>query len=260
MNAFCRRLPRRRTLMIILTSISCAILAGLVAFSPFALAALADLGGHSGKLSSVSQTYGPVSVLISSLALGGALISLLYQARAGHTAHEAAIRTLQQQLIRMEMDEPSLMTAIGAPWRLPIPAESERIREHLYIHMWVSFWAGSYVVGELTEAAARGVIRNELFNGAAGRQYWSTVRENILGTNEGRYRQFAFFIEEEYQDVMARNIEPAEPVRISGRSEGLAADRTRNFRALMLAGAALAIGILAGRESGRWGHRSQQAP
>lgn len=147
MKALYRRLPRRRTLMIILTAIACAALAGLVGFSPFALTAIADLGGHSGKLSSVSQTYGPVSILISSVALAGALISLLYQARAGHTAREQAIRTLQQQLIRMEMDEPSLMTAIGAPWGLPIPAESERIREHLYIHMWVSFWAGSYVVG-----------------------------------------------------------------------------------------------------------------
>ena len=46
---------------------------------------------------------------------------------------------LQQQLIRMEMDDPALMTAIGAPWGLPIPAESARIRDHLYIHMWATF-------------------------------------------------------------------------------------------------------------------------
>jgi hypothetical protein len=65
--------------------------------------------------------------------------------------------------------------------------------------MWVSFWAGNYAVGELTTAAVRGVVKAELFNSAAGREYWAVMRKNVLGTNVGKYRRFARIVDEEYQ-------------------------------------------------------------
>ena len=59
--------------------------------------ALRDLTGSFGldwpSLSDVGQTYGAVSALVTALALGGVMISLLYQARDVSTARSQATRT-----------------------------------------------------------------------------------------------------------------------------------------------------------------------
>jgi hypothetical protein len=207
------------------------------------------------RFSNAGQFYTIISALVSSLALVGVVVSLLYQARAGHTAREQAIRSLQQQLIRMEMDDPTLMTAIGAPWGLPIPAESARIRDHLYIHMWATFWAGNYVVGELNVAAVRGVARAELLSSEAGRTYWAAVRERALSTNEGRYLRFARIVDEEYQKLIASNVPVADPVRITNYTIDSTTHRKTGFRRFALVGATLVTGVLAGRKLGQEIHR-----
>ena len=228
----------RRGFLLALTVFMGLIVISLIVFWPFAFA----------RLSNVGQFYETISALASSLALVGVAISLLHQARAGHTAREQAIRSLQQQLIKMEMDDPTLMTAIGAPWGLPIPAESARIRDHLYIHMWATFWAGNYVVGELNAAAVRGVARLELFSSKAGRAYWAAVRERALSTNEGKYLRFARIVDEEYQKVIASDVPVADPVRITNYANDPATHRKSGLRYCALVGAALIIGALAERK------------
>lgn len=250
----------RRGILITLTVAMCLVAIGLIALYPFALRGLEGLSKDWAKLADVGQAYGAISALISSLALIGVAVSLLYQARAGHTAREQSIRTLQQELIRMEMDDPSLMTAVGAPWGLPIPSESAKIREHLYIHMWASFWAGNYAVGELTTAAVRGVVRAELLNSTAGRAYWAAVRENVLSTTVGKYRHFARIVDEEYKKVLAGNVQVADPVRITDRTDDPPSNRKRELLRLALAGATLLTWTLATRKAGRWLRRTREYP
>ena len=144
------------------------------------------------------------------------------------------------------MDDPSLMTAIGAPWGLPIPAESARIRDHLYIHMWATFWAGNYVVGELNASAVRGVARMELFSSRAGRAYWAAVRKRALSTNEGKYLRFARIVDEEYQKVIANNDPMADPVRITGDAAHLTGHGKPGLRRPALVSAALITGSVTG--------------
>ena len=248
-----RRLSIRRGLLITLTAVACLIAISLIAFSPFALTRLAGLSRDWGKLSNIGQAYGAISALVSSLALAGIVISLFYQARAGHTAREQSIRTLQQELIKMEMADPTLMTAMGAPWGLPIPAESAKIREHLYIHMWTTFWAGNYVVGELTAPAVRKLVRGELFNSRAGRTYWAAIRENVLSTNEGKYRHFALIVDEEYQKVVVSNVPAADPVKVTDHIDNSVPPRRKELQQFALVGAVLVTGALA------WRRFSQQA-
>ena len=236
-----QRLRIRRGFLLALTVFMGLIVISLIVLWPFVFA----------KHSNVGQFYGAISALASSLALAGVAISLLYQARAGHTAREQAIRSLQQQLIKMQMDDPALMTAMGAPWGLPIPAESARIRDHLYIHMWATFWAGNYVIGELNAAAVRWVARVELFSSKAGRTYWAAVRERILNTNEGKYLRFARIVDEEYQKVIAGNVPVADPVRIANYANDSATRRKSELQHLALVGAVLITGALAGRNLSR---------
>jgi Family of unknown function (DUF6082) len=200
------------------------------------------------QASRVSQFYLAISASASSLALAGVAISLLYQARAGHTAREQAIRSLQQQLIKMQMDDPTLMTAMGAPWGLPIPAESARIRDHLYIHMWATFWAGNYAVGELNAAAVRGVASVELFSSLAGRTYWANVRERILSTSEGKYLRFARIVDDEYQKVIASNAPVASPVKVTNSANDYTSPRESEVHRNVLMGAALIASSLAGQK------------
>jgi len=228
----------RRGFLLALTVFMGLIVVTLIVFWPFAFA----------RLSNVGKFYETISALASSLALVGVAISLLHQARAGHTAREQAIRSLQQQLIKMEMDDPTLMTAIGAPWGLPIPAESARIRDHLYIHMWATFWAGNYAVGELNAAAVRGVARLELFSSKAGRAYWAAVRERALSTNDGKYLRFARIVDDEYQKVIASNVPVADPVRITNYANDSTTHRKSGIRHFALVGAALITGVLAERK------------
>ena len=233
-----QRLRIRRGFLLALTVFMGLIVITLIVLWPFVFA----------KHSNVGQFYGTISALASSLALAGVAISLLHQARAGHTAREQAIRSLQQQLIKMQMDDPTLMTAMGAPWGLPIPAESARIRDHLYIHMWTNFWAGNYVIGELNAAAVRWMARAELFSSKAGRTYWAAVRERMLGTNDGKYLRFARIVDEEYQKVIASNVPVADPVRITNYANDSATQRKSGLQHLALVGAVLITGALAGRK------------
>ena len=114
----------RRGFLLALTVFMGLIVVTLIVFWPFAFA----------RLSNVGKFYETISALASSLALVGVAISLLHQARAGHTAREQAIRSLQQQLIKMEMDDPTLMTAIRAPWVCPF---LPRAREFAIIYTFI---------------------------------------------------------------------------------------------------------------------------
>jgi hypothetical protein len=157
----------------------------------------------------------------------------------------------------MEMDDPALMTAIGAPWGLPIPAESAKIRAHLYVHMWTTFWAGNYVVGEMTGPAVRKLVRSELFNSGAGREYWATIRENVLSTDEGKYRRFALIVDQEYWNVLASNVPVAEPIKVTGYMDNPASFQKKECPRFVLLGATLITGVLAGRKFSQWARRTR---
>jgi hypothetical protein len=71
---------------------ACLIAVILVALSPLALTGLDGLSKDWQRLAEIGETYGAISALVSSFALGGVVISLLHQARAGHTVREQGER------------------------------------------------------------------------------------------------------------------------------------------------------------------------
>jgi hypothetical protein len=170
------------------------------------------------------------------------VVSLLYQARDGRNAREQTTRTLQLELLRMAMDDPSLMTAGGAPWDLDIPSDSASIREFLYIQMWVSFLAGNYTIGELPESSVRHLAAHELFRSRAGRNYWRAVRQSQIENSIGRRKHFFRTLDDEYKKTISSGVPVASPVRISKHP-----DNSKTIQHVcMIAGAAI-IGTLAGR-------------
>jgi hypothetical protein len=259
-----RSVVSRRLLVTIVTSGLIAII-GMLIFAPSALAELGHFRTDWGQLANIGQTYGAVSALLSSIALGGVVVSLLYQARDSRTAAEQTTRTLQFQLIKMELEDPSLMTISGAPWDLNIPSDSAHIREHLYVQMWVMFWSGNYKNREISEPVARHFARHELFRSRAGRNYWETVGQLQISHSKGRLNKFFRFLDDEYKKAVTSGAPVASPVKISGASEKHQeplehqeppANRTKLAHLSAVTGG-IALGALAGW---LWSHRKARLP
>jgi hypothetical protein len=223
---------------------------GLVLLSPFALVELVHYRHNWSQLSDIGQTYGAVSALLSSLALGGVIVSLLFQARDNQNAREQTTRTLQLELIRLELNDPSLMTAGGAPWDLDIPPESTAIRAFLYVRMWVAFLGGNYTIGELSETDVRHIAAHELFRSEAGRNYWAAIGHLQFKNSRGRRKRFFGILEEEYRKVIDSGVPVATPVKVtdtSRRSQTPSEVRWRAVRRLCGLTLAATVGVVAGK-------------
>ncbi|CAM5661799.1 hypothetical protein SALBM311S_04670 [Streptomyces alboniger] len=103
-------------------------LLGLIASTPFVLAALAPENADWGKLSDISQAYGAVSVVLSAIALAGVALSLLYQVRQARTGNEQAIRDSHLQLATLALSNPELLQAWSPP---AAPVTLKRHQQHL---------------------------------------------------------------------------------------------------------------------------------
>lgn len=177
----------------------------LVIISPLALQQLTRIHGINWlRLSNVGQTYGAVSALLTALALGGVVISLLYQAREIRTAREQTSRMFHHELIKIEMENPIYMEVLGFPrGDSPQEGDYDSLRQYDFVHMWVSYWEGQYALRELPEAQIRFIAANELFNRAVGRRYWAAVRDPRLKLNTGRRLQFSKVLDDEYNKAIA---------------------------------------------------------
>lgn len=188
-------LARRSILTIFITLVLSAVV-GLVILSPFGLTEIARFRNDWLQLSDIGQTYGAISAILSGLALVGIIASLQYQARDSRNAHEQMMRTFQFELIKLELDDPTLIAATGAPWGRNIPSDADSLREFLYVQMWVSFWASIYATGGMRSSVARALASDELFKGSAARTYWSAVGQQQLASSKGRYNKFFRLLDE----------------------------------------------------------------
>jgi hypothetical protein len=174
----------------------------LVVFSPLALRGVASsFGLNWSNLSNVGQTYGAVSALITALALGGVVISLLYQARDVNAARSQAARTFQFELLRMELEDPDLLQASGAPWGIGAPADHRSLRQHIFVHMWLSFWESQFLLNEMSSEVVRSAVK-ELFDGEPARVYWESVGVWRLTSNKGRSLRFLHIVDDEYRNAI----------------------------------------------------------
>jgi len=205
-------LTRRPAVTVFITIILITIV-GLVILSPLALAEIAHFRSDWTQLSNIGQTYGAISAVLSALALGGIISSLLYQARDSRIAHEQMGRTLQFDLIKLELEDATLMAAMGAPWSTDLPSDLDSLRQFLYIQMWVSYLAASYVTGEASESTIRQVAALELFHGRAGRTYWAVVGMRQITNSKGRRNRFFRILNDEYNKVIASGDPVAPPIK-----------------------------------------------
>jgi hypothetical protein len=176
----------------------------LVIASPIALKWIAGIHGVDwSNLSDIGQTYGAISALLSALALGTVAVSLLFQARDYRASREQTNRSIHNQLLQMEMEDPFYMEIMGIPMGKSIGLSGyDSMRRSHFILMWLQFWEGLYVLGDMTEGEVRDAATRELFASPYGRQHWSGVRNIRLKFSAGRRLRFAKIIDEEYQKMI----------------------------------------------------------
>jgi hypothetical protein len=198
-----RYLGRSMLAPIGLLTLTIGILA-LVIASPIILKQVAKISGMNWTLlSNIGQTYGAVSALLSALALGGVVISTLYQVRDVGTAREQAARAVHFELLKMEMDDPEYMEVLAGPYGESVGLNDyDSLRKDHLVHMWVTFWEGRYELHEMSDENVRGDA-SDLFRSVEGRRYWLKARNNKLTLYKGRRHRFARMVDEEYRKAVA---------------------------------------------------------
>jgi hypothetical protein len=240
----------RRPVLSVSIAVGLILIVGLVILSPLALAGIAHFRSDWLQLSNIGQTYGAISAILSALALGGIVASLLYQSRDSRIAHEQMTRTFQFELIKLELEDPSLMAATGAPWGIDVPSDSDSLREFLYVQMWVSYLVGIYATGALSASTARQIAALELFRGKAGRAYWEAVGRRQIENSKGRYNNFYRLLDDEYRRAVSSGIPVNGPINIQTIQTPPAVASRINAKKFERAGivvSAAIIGMLAGR-------------
>ena len=186
-----------RLLRALLVGLLAAGGAGLILASPLGLKFISVMKiANWPELSSIGQTYGAISALISGIALAGIAISLFLQSRELNLMREQIFRDYHFDLVRFSIENPSFISSWGYAPSAGLSLED--IRRVGYTNMIVSFWSSSYLTGHLDESELR---RNcsQMFQGEVGRSYWEDSRKGWHESgNSRRSRRFARIVEEEY--------------------------------------------------------------
>lgn len=180
---------------------ACVVLA-----TPFLLVHVAPTGLDWGRLSNIAQVYGAVSVLVSTAALVGVVVSLFLQARQAHAAQEEASWASHRELVLLAMNDPTLI----ASWDPPRASNPDEWRQIAYTNLIVTGWDKAFRLGRITSEQLPMVL-DKHFRGQMARVHWEAAREDwmrIANKAKGRrVRQFASIMDARYQ--LALTQEPA---------------------------------------------------
>jgi hypothetical protein len=173
----------------------------IVAVSPLALRQLGSFRSVNwSELSSIGQTYGAASALLTALALIGVVISMIFQVRAIKVSLSSSIRDQHYHLIEMALADPLYFQAWGHDPNAF--GGSEASRQTVYTNLIVSFWESSYRLGYIGADSLHGDLA-VLFRGEAGRRFWEFSRNDRMQIAQNRRdRQFSEIAEEEYQKAV----------------------------------------------------------
>jgi Family of unknown function (DUF6082) len=232
-----RSAPRSTRISLVVTLLLVVVLSiGLIGISPLALGAFHGSTEHWNRLSSIGQTYGAASAVLSVLAVIGVAVTLVLQARDSRALRLHAIRESHIRLLEMAMDAPDLNKVWG-PSGLSDPFVHQR--QNMYANMIISQWEMSYATRTLTDKHLR-LLAKEFLSGTIGRNFWKVARTDRLNTSETkRTRRFHEIIDEEYHNLLKT---PAAPP--PDPAEVLDNRRLSRWRTLAVGSVILCFGVI----------------
>lgn len=142
-----------------------------------------------------------VSILISSIALAGVIVSLLLQIRQLRTSQVEVFRTLQIEIARMAFERPEIIVDPADPVR----ADPSTFQRHVYLNLTVMYWRAAFMLGSLNEAALRNDVA-ALFRVRSRCDWWAMARASyalLSGSKGSRSRRFFDTVDTEFDSAMA---------------------------------------------------------
>ncbi|MCG5215201.1 DUF6082 family protein [Streptosporangium soli] len=215
-----------------------------VILSPLALGVVEGLTRSSWtRLSEIGQTYGGAAAILTAVAFGGVIASLILQVRESKVSREQAVRSMHSDLVRMTMDEPELLRAIGVLNPQASKDELTKLRERQLVNLWLTYWHTLYDLDHLPAAGLRLYLR-EFFQGDAARSFWTDAGSGWpLHWHGRRHRQFCQIVDEEHLAALeGYQAQEPKPVAIRDKSRDVGApEKMLAFAVGMAVGTGLAV-------------------
>ncbi|MET7708964.1 DUF6082 family protein [Micromonospora sp. NPDC005413] len=180
-----------------------ALLGGLVLLlSPPLIGFAFDSNTDWERLADIGQAYGSVSVLLSALALVGVVATVISQTRQSGIALEYAQRDQHAMLLKMAIDDASLMECWGS---LTQDLDPQRRRQRAYINLILNFWAATWQLDGMPESQLRGLLASDIFATEMGLSFWEQARLTRKVVHAGaKPAAFDRIVEDEYLRALAR--------------------------------------------------------
>lgn len=189
---------RRLSIGVAIGTIGVALLIA-TATIPLVLHTFADISWS--ELSDIGQAYGGFAATLATLSLSALAISVFLQARDTRTAQEHGARLLHLELVRMSLEDPTLLGKFGR-WSRELP--EDEIRYHVNQNLWLMLWRTLHRLGYIGERELRLTLASELFDNTLGRRFWMRSREIQLASIQNhRDRRFYDIVEDEFQKLPA---------------------------------------------------------
>lgn len=171
-----------------------------VAVSPTALHLLDRVEQDWSRLGDIGQAYGPVSALLSAVAL-----CVVVFVQRGQWRHERlwTVRGMHMDVLNVALDDP----AYAQCWGTRMAPEGVDERLFYYINSIIMLWSYAWENGELRDGHVRSYART-MFDSEAPRLYWRMYGGWRVSSSRGRRRRFLMLIDTEFR-AAERNGPPA---------------------------------------------------
>ncbi|WP_433217546.1 DUF6082 family protein [Dactylosporangium sp. CS-047395] len=218
---------------------------GVVAVSPVVLDWSARSDRDWSRLGDAGQAYGGASAVLSGLALCGIALSLTLQWRQARIAQLYSARQHQLDLAKLALDNPDSLIVDGvlAPAAPHTPAL-------VVVNLWVASWSTAWQLGAMSEKDLR-ACGGRLFQTELARRWWRMWSGTYSTVPRGR--RFVDVLNHECDQcemAAVAALSSASPTAVT-RSEPVAQDAGRAWRAVGLIAAGASVGYLIWRLSSR---------
>src|SRR5262245_37780598 len=146
-----------------------AIVTGLAAIvvSPLLFRALAQYATGWTDMANVGEAYGGIAALLSGLALGGVVISLLLQWRQNSANRTVAIRQHHVELIKLGIQEPLLFERMSGA-----TIDRKTVVLQMHANLWIGHWAMLWDLKYCDEGQLRHMVGRFFGVDSVARDWW----------------------------------------------------------------------------------------
>jgi hypothetical protein len=179
-----------RTARVLISAALLVLLTVTILVSP-ALLRYLDSGLDWSRLADIGQAYGPVSALLSALAL---CVVVLVQRRQLRQEQVLMAREMHASAMRTAMEDP----VYGQCWGPRVAPDHMDERLFYYTNTILMAWLYAWECGDLSDDAVRAYVR-AMADSEIPRQYWRMHGPWRLQSARGRRRRFLSLVDGEFR-------------------------------------------------------------